>query len=90
MRGISSRESDRNTALFTDQSEQQMLSTNIVVVHALGLFMRQAEHSSSPLGEAFHLIRHVTFLRVGQLGAAGLPSRDSFYQSLFSGHFNRD
>jgi hypothetical protein len=41
-------------ALFADQTEQQVLGTNVIVAHALGLMVGEAEHASCSLSEAIH------------------------------------
>jgi hypothetical protein len=48
----------RNSTFFTDQTEQQMLSPNVIVLKTLCFFLRQAEYPSCALGEAFHLVCH--------------------------------
>jgi hypothetical protein len=40
-----------HTAFLADQSEEQVLGANVVMVHTLGLFMGQAQHTPRTLRE---------------------------------------
>ena len=48
-----------HAAFLAHQAQQQMFGADGVVPEALRLFLRQAEHSPRPLGEAFHFVWHV-------------------------------
>ncbi len=47
-------------SFFSDQAEQKMLCSDIVVAHSFGFLVRQAEHTACPLGETIHY-RHDNF-----------------------------
>src|SRR3990172_8429983 len=70
----------RHPALFADQAEQKVLGADVVVVQPLGLFMGQAEHPASPLGEPLHLIGHGGLLRARRIP----PASVGFYQKRVS------
>src|SRR3989304_3415119 len=79
----------RPPALFADQAERRVLGADVVVVQPLGLFVGQAEHPASPLGEPLHLIGHGTLLRARRIP----PASVGFYQKrvwALAGHSSQD
>ncbi len=48
----------RHPVAFAHQSQQQVLGPDVVVVEALRLFLRQAQHLARPLREFLELIVH--------------------------------